>query len=145
MHARLSEQHPDTQQAPMVAGPRPLLTFRYDPVAKIIRIAGVGICTVDDIDVHFAELALLIERVRAQNGEVLALVDMARAPVQSAEVAERIQHATGRLYRPGDRIALIVQSFLLKAQMRSVTWEGNTAIFVSPHAAETWLCALRAG
>ena len=145
MHARLSAQHPDVHQAPAATALRPLLSFRYDSVARIIRITGVGMWTVDYIDVHFAELALLIERVRAQHGEVLALVDLSRAPVQTPEVADRIHRATARLYGADDRIALIVQSFLLKAQMKRVTWEANTAIFVSPHAAETWLCAHRAG
>ena len=142
MHARLSAHQPDAQPHAAI-GVRPLLSFRYDLVAKIIRITGVGMWTVDYIDVHFAELALLIERVRAQHGEVLALVDLSRAPVQPAEVAARIHDATKRLYRANDRVALIVQSFLLKAQMKRVTWEENTAIFVSPHAAETWLCAHR--
>jgi len=144
MHARLSADHPEACQAPLAIGHHPTLSFRYDPVAKIIRITGVGAWSVDYVDVHFAELAVLIDRVRGQHGEVLALVDLSRAPVQSDKVAERIHRATAQLYTPRDRIALIVQSFLLKAQMKRATWQANTAIFVSPHAAETWLCAHRA-
>ncbi|HSI18012.1 MAG TPA: hypothetical protein VK980_09595 [Sphingomonas sp.] len=143
MHARLSADDPAGCQSPTAIGERPTLGFRYDPVAKIIRVTGVGAWTVDYVDVHFAELAVLIDRVRAQNGEVLALIDLSRAPVQSDEVAERIHSATARLYTARDRIALIVQSFLLKAQMKRATWQANTAIFVSPNAAETWLCAHR--
>jgi hypothetical protein len=143
MHARLSADHPDACQAPLEIGQRPTLSSRYDPVAKIIRITGIGAWTVDYVDVHFAELAVLIDRVRSQHGEVLALVDLSRAPVQSDEVAARIHSATARLYTARDRIALIVQSFLLKAQMKRATWQANAAIFVSPNAAETWLCAHR--
>ncbi len=145
MHAGLSAQQAPAYQPPIAIGVRPSLTFRYDHVARIIRITGVGMWTVDYIDVHFAELALLIDRVRARNGEVLALVDLSRAPVQSAEVAKRMHAAIGRLYGPGDRIALTVQSCLLKAQMKQVSWKENTAIFVSANAAETWLCAHRQG
>ncbi len=145
MHARLSTDDADACRSPMAIGQRPTLSFRYDPVAKIIRITGIGAWTLDYVDVHFAELAVLIDRVRDQNGEVLALVDLSRAPVQSDEVAERINRATAQLYGARDRIALIVQSFLLKAQMKRAAWKSNTAIFVSANAAETWLCAHRAG
>jgi len=145
MHARLSADDPGGGQPPIAIGQHPTLSFRYDPVAKIIRITGIGAWTVDYVDVHFAELAVLIERVREQNGEVLALVDLSRAPAQSDEVAERINRATAQLYHARDRIALIVQSFLLKAQMKRAAWHSNTAIFVSANAAETWLCAHRAG
>lgn len=143
MHAMLPTDCPGAPQVSTTGELRPLLSFSYDVAAKIIRITGVGKWTVDYVDVHFAELAVLIDRVRQQNGEVLALVDLSRAPVQSAEVAARIHEATGRLYGPGDRIAMIVPSFLLKAQMKSVTWKDNAAIFVSPFAAMTWLCAHR--
>jgi hypothetical protein len=145
MHARLSPDDRDAHQADTAIALRPMLSFRYDLAAKIIRITGAGMWTIDYVDVHFAELAVLIDRVRTQNGEVLALVDLSRALVQTAEVAERIHRATARLYGAGDRVALVVQSFLLKAQMKRVTWKENTAIFVSPHAAETWLGAHRAG
>ncbi len=145
MHARLSTDDPEGCQSPIAIGQRPTLSFRYDPVAKIIRITGIGAWTVDYVDVHFAELAVLIDRVREQNGEVLALVDLSRAPVQSDEVAERINRATAQLYGARDRIALIVQSFLLKTQMKRAAWKSNTAIFVSANAAETWLCAHRTG
>ncbi len=145
MHARLSTDDPGACEAPIAIGQRPTLSFRDDPVAKIIGITGVGAWTVDYVDVHFAELAVLIGRVREQNGEVLALVDFSRTPAQSDEVAERIHAATAQLYTGRDRVALIVQSFLLKAQMKRAAWQANTAIFVSANAAETWLCAHRAG
>ncbi|MFA5964097.1 MAG: hypothetical protein WC804_08780 [Sphingomonas sp.] len=143
MHAMLPTDHPGADRASTATELRPLLSFSYDAAAKIIRITGVGKWTVDYVDVHFAELAVLIDRVRAQHGAVLALVDLSRAPVQSAEVAERIHQATGQLYGPEDRVAMVVQSFLLKAQMKRAAWKANAAIFVSPFAAMTWLCAHR--
>jgi hypothetical protein len=45
-----------------------------------------------------------------------------------------------RLYRAGDRIALIVESSLLKMQLRRTLVEFQN-IFVSPNAAETWVTA----
>lgn len=143
MHARLSTDSLEIYQVPVAIGQRPTLSFRFDAVARIIRVTGIGAWTPDYTDAHFAELADMIDRVRGQVGEVLALVDLSRAPVQSAEVAARINLATRQLYGGRDRVALVVQSFLLKAQMKRATWKSNTAIFVSAHAAETWLRAHR--
>jgi len=144
MHARLPAHHPPAlADAPI--GQRPQLAFRYDLATRIIRVTGTETWTLDDIDVHFAELAVLIDRVRAQNGVVSALVDLSRAPAQSPEVVARIHHATGRLYRPADRVALVVPSFPLKAELERLAWHDNTAIFVAAPAAESWLSATPSG
>jgi hypothetical protein len=141
MNARLPEPGADATHAAMVAPPS--LTIHYDDAAKIIRVVGCGMWTVEYIDAHFAALGQLARRIRAQDGAVFVLVDLSRAPVQTAEVAKHIHAGTERLFGAADRIALIVQSSLVKSQMKRVSWSENTAVFVSPDAAETWLFAHR--
>ncbi len=69
------------------------------------------------------------------------LVDLRKSPVQSVETAGRIKAATSRIYKPGDRIAIVVQSSLVKTQMRQVVDVTTVELFISIDAAEMWLLA----
>jgi hypothetical protein len=107
----------------------------------IIRVVGRGFWTEDYVDAHFVELGRLVERVRAIGGDILALVDLSEAPVQSPGVVARITAQTGRIYRPADRIAIVVRSSLVKMQIKRAVALPNLEAFLSLNAALTWLTA----
>jgi hypothetical protein len=115
----------------------------YDEQVGIVRIVGRGFWTEAMIDSHFGELGRLVERVRGRGDDILALVDLGGAPVQRPGVAARITAHTRRIYRPEDRIAIVVGSSLVKMQIKRAVEGLNLEAFLSPDAALTWLTAHR--
>lgn len=107
----------------------------------IVKLHGSGVWSLDYLNQHFRELDAVIAQARRRNPNVLVLVDLRDAPVQSPEVAECINANTRRVYRNHDRIAIVVQSSLVKLQMKRVVDCAHVQIFISVAAAYTWLTA----
>ena len=62
--------------------------------------------------------------------------------LQDMNTAERIGHATTNLYTDHERVALIVESSTLRAQLKTAISVENMAYFLSPTAARIWLNAM---
>lgn len=114
---------------------------KWDEQAGLIRVRGEGLYSLSQVEEHFRTLGATIAHIRASHGRVRVLVDIRDGVVQSAEVAQAVSRWQGRLYSPGDRVALIVKSALHKMQMRRVVNLQITEMFVSETAARTWLKA----
>lgn len=128
-----------------------MFEFSQDDEARIVRVVVGDFWTVEearDFANHYRENVRI---ARAQWGVVRMLVDARASPVQATEVAQEYVglHRTA-MTDPRDRVAVIVATSLVKMQTRRVLTEemseatdaGN--VFVSPEAAETWLCADKA-
>ena len=118
-----------------------LYEIRHDHALEIIRVGGIGIQRVEDADRYLAELGRTVAAMRARIGVVRLLADLRNSPVRSQPVAERIRLGNLSLYRPGDRVALLVESSLMKMQLRRNLVPEYQNIFMSVNAAETWLTA----
>jgi hypothetical protein len=125
----------------VVAQEKGLYAIRYDAEREIIRIARLGVQNVDDVERYLKELSRVVCEMRARCGRVRLLADLRYSPVRTSAVAERIRVANLALYRPGDRVALLVESSLLKMQLRRNLVPDYQNIFLSPTAAEIWLAA----
>lgn len=112
-----------------------------DDRLKILRINRVGVQQRADVDRYLAVLGDVVRDARLRFGRVRVLADLRNSPIRTQEAAERMRVGNLALYRIGDRVALIVESSLLKMQLRRTLIEYQN-IFLSPHAAETWLTAL---
>lgn len=112
-----------------------------DDRLKILRISQVTVQTVPEVDHYLAVLGEVVRDVRLRFGRVRVLADLRNSPVRTQEAAERMRLGNLALYRSGDRVALIVESSLLKMQLRRTLIEYQN-IFLSPNAAETWLTAM---
>ena len=112
-----------------------------DDRLKILRINRVGVQQLADVDRYLAVLGDIVRDARLRFGRVRVLADLRNAPIRTQEAAERMRMGNLALYRTGDRVALIVESSLLKMQLRRTLVEYQN-IFLSPNAAETWLTAL---
>jgi len=118
-----------------------LFEIRHDEDLEIIRVSGVGVQRVEDVDRYLAELGRSIAAMRARRGPIRLLADLRHSPVRSQPVAERLRLGNLTLYRAGDRVALLVESSLMKMQLRRNLVPEYQAIFMSANAAETWLTA----
>lgn len=112
-----------------------------DDRLKILRISQVAVQTREEVDQYLAVLGEIVRDARLRFGRVRVLADLRNAPLRTQEAAERMRMGNLALYRTGDRVALIVESSLLKMQLRRTLVEYQN-IFLSPNAAETWLTAL---
>lgn len=106
----------------------------------LIRISCTGLRLGEEVDRYLAVLEPIVTDMRACYGRVRVLADLRNAPIRTQEAVDRMRAGNLRLYRAGDRIALIVESSLLKMQLRRTLVEYQN-IFVSPNAAETWVTA----
>jgi hypothetical protein len=129
------------QEKVMTASPSGELVIEVDPVGGLVRVTGRGFWTRIYAEQHFSRLDMVLRGIRMAGLKVRVLVDLREAVVQPADTAERISRATGELYRPEDRIAIVVGSSLAKMQMRRTVRAANHDFFVSPSAAELWLNA----
>ncbi|WP_447724092.1 hypothetical protein [Sphingomonas koreensis] len=118
-----------------------LYEIARDDQLKILRITRVAVQQLADVDRYLAVLGDVVRDARLRFGRVRVLADLRNSPIRTQEAAERMRVGNLVLYRAGDRVALIVESSLLKMQLRRTLVEYQN-IFLSPHAAETWLTAL---
>ena len=125
----------------VVAAEPGLYEIVRDDRLKILRISSVAVQHIDEVDRYLRVIGDIVRDARLRFGRVRVLADLRNSPVRTQEAAERLRMGNLALYRSGDRVALIVESSLLKMQLRRTLVEYQN-IFLSPHAAETWLTAL---
>lgn len=125
----------------VVASEPGLYEIVRDDRVRILRINSVAVQQLADVDRYLAILGDVVRDARLRFGKVRVLADLRNSPIRTQEAAERMRTGNLALYRDGDRVALIVESSLLKMQLRRTLVEYQN-IFLSPSAAETWLTAL---
>lgn len=122
---------------------RGTLSTAYDAAADIIRIKAEGLWEVGQIE-HCFETLAYIRDSDWRDAHLRVLVDRRDTVVQSARTADRLQKLTETFYRPGDRVAVIVDNSLLKMQLKSVLDSTSHSLFISESAALLWLNAGKA-
>lgn len=125
----------------VVASEPGLYEIIRDERVRILRINRIGVQQLADVDRYLKALGDVVRDARLRFGRVRVLADLRNSPVRTQEAAERMRLGNLALYRSGDRVALIVESSLLKMQLRRTLVEYQN-IFLSPSAAQTWLTAL---
>lgn len=116
--------------------------FEYCADAGILEVRVRGLWTAETVASYTAALRRQAAAARAHAGRLKLLVNATNAPVQPDEAAQRLNLLREILSEPGDRVAVLVASNLVKAQSRTIIEDWTNAnIFVSDNAARTWLCA----
>ncbi|MBV9843275.1 MAG: hypothetical protein JOY99_17360 [Sphingomonadaceae bacterium] len=119
--------------------------IHWDEARAAVRIETFGIWSVDDFNEFYPLVRAAYDKSRARLGYALVLVDGTKAHVQTSELIQYMQAQGQIISKPGDRVAVIVSSSLLKLQMKRVTEAVDTVqYFLSPSAADTWLNAYSA-
>jgi hypothetical protein len=118
-----------------------LYKFRWDDRAELIRGEARGCWSPDETDSYLADLRNFVVASRSLIGKVRVLLDRRDVTVQSPEVAERLANANRAIFMGEDRIALVVDSSLMKVSLRKRMPHAGTKAFLSIDAAETWLRA----
>ena len=111
------------------AGPAPFVT-RYDRVAKLVVITCFGFWTEEDIERHFHDLGDKIAQARRDRPNVHA---------GDPGVMANLRQKVSRHYIQGDKVALVLQSVLLKLQMKRSVAIYEIDYFDDLSAAKQWL------
>jgi hypothetical protein len=119
---------------------RPAYLIREDDLSGVIRMKVEGFFDLATLDRHFAENAQVVSRWRSAGRAVRVYIDAVDLKPHSPEGQARVQQATAQIYQAGDRVAVRVQSSLVKMQMRRALAQGDVIdFFLSEAAALTWL------
>ena len=116
--------------------------FNFDQDGGILEVRARGVWTPETVMRYRSDLAVEAVAARAQAGRLKLLFNAVEFSVQPQDAAEKIQLVERVAIEPGDSVAVLLASSLLKLQARRV-FEGwsNLDLFVSENAARTWLQA----
>lgn len=128
----LSGLHTDVQAYEMPA-------YRIGIDEGIIVVEVLRFWCVEDTRRYWGDIAWLLPASRERRGGGRVLIDRRGAPIQSAEVVSELQRGFREIYRPQDRIAVVVASSLQKIQSRRLYDERQTKTFLSYDAANLWI------
>jgi hypothetical protein len=121
--------------------PAGVQAFTVDRHKGLIRSWASGLWSMRLMRSFFAAYEAEIAALRDAGLPLRVIGDVRDSVVQSTEVAQFILERVSALYRPGDRVALIVATSMLKAQLRAVLPAGIHEYFLSGDAAEKWAMA----
>lgn len=119
----------------------PHFEISLDDTMGIVRTGALTFQSAAEVDHYVGVLAKFLETARHRYGRALVLADLCEAPVRSQEAVDRLRSYNQSLYRKHERVALLVESSLLKLQLRRNLVPDLQNIFMSRNAAETWLQA----
>lgn len=138
-HQRPADHGADAR--PVLAPGR--LQAAYDPATGIVGVSGHGAWSEAVVRHHFAELARLLQSIRARGEPVLVLVDLRAAEHQAPHIAALVEQLASTTHAPDDRVAIMASSSLVKLQMKRAAAQSQREFFLSMNAALTWLTAWR--
>jgi hypothetical protein len=111
----------------------------YDEKLGIIRSVVDGMQTYEDGQDYIAALAKHVAIAKAHGGRVLHLVDARTAAVQPISTSGMYNSARGKV--EVDKVAVILQSTLLKMQLQRLYGAMPVRPFDNPEEAIAWLLA----
>jgi hypothetical protein len=118
----------------------PAHSIAEDPRKGVIRIHVEGFFDLPTLRCHFAENAAVVARWRLSGRPVRVLIDAIGLMPHTPEGQACVQASTARIYRSGDRVAVLVASVLIKMQMRRALEQGDLLdFFTDEREALGWL------
>lgn len=117
-----------------------MIELTVNSTTGIIKTVGTGTWDAEEVDEHYRRIEFIIADFRTHGKPIRMFADVSNADIQSPEIEAKVNAHSMRLYQPGDRIALVVKSSILKAHVREAAAQ-EMALFCSHNAAETWLLA----
>jgi hypothetical protein len=121
------------------SGPAGYQSFTVDWASGVIRGRGEGFWSMKQTTDHFRRWVDCVRTIQSTRLRVRIVADLRRSQTQSREVADFLRQALEGIYRPKDRIAMVVSNSLVKMQMRRLLASDIREYFLSPAEAEAWL------
>ncbi len=113
---------------------------RYDADAAIVRCCLRGLLTMELLAEYEKTLRREMMAARRDAPRVLLLFDSGDSIVQPGPIVERLRELGESVRNPGDRLAVVVGSTLLKMQAeRAIHGRADEQVFRTVAEAEAWL------
>lgn len=131
----------------MIAKMNPVMTtpaysIEEDELGRVVRMTVEGFYDRATLVRHFKDNEEFVLRWRAACRPIRVLIDANNLLPHTPENQAVVMQSFERIYRTGDRVAIIVQSSLVKMQMRRTHTYGDViGFFCSKAAALQWLLA----
>ena len=114
-----------------------------DNETRTVRVTGGGIWRRADADRYFEQQRYIVDEARRRFGALRVSFDVRGWIVENPDSALQFQGMNAEIYRPEDRLVALVSCSALKPHPRTALGPGSQ-VFISDHAAETWLQAFAA-
>ena len=124
--------------SPGIERPPGVLSLRRCDDRGIISIWGWGTWSPDYAERHYGELARHVDETRTAGLPVRILFNLQKSAALPDTVARMCTMADA-IFVPGDRLALVVESSTVKAQLRQMLDRIGINLFISETAAVMWL------
>ena len=118
-------------------------TFSIDRFARLCRIVGTGMWTVEDACQHFADIEIALRPLREAGRPIAFLIDMRGASVQSRETALAMGEGATRMHRETDIVAVVTRSVLHAMQVKVHSKLRCLETFQCMEEAESWMAEQR--
>lgn len=112
-----------------------------DPATGIIHVDASIFLAPEDLDLILDRLAHLVNIAHAKRERALVMVSFGTSGAKMGDTVERVRQRSASIYAPDDRLAIVLQSSLLKLQIGRVERIAETRIFASLAEAEAWLAS----
>ncbi|MDO6413259.1 hypothetical protein Q4F19_02590 [Sphingomonas sp. BIUV-7] len=120
----------------------PTYAIHEEEHERVVRMVVAGFFDRETLLRHFADNAEFVTRRRAAGRPIRVLIDALKLQPHTVENQAIVMQSFEQIYRPDDRVAITVESSLVKMQMRRTHSFGEIiGFFVSETAAMTWLLA----
>ncbi|MBO9574809.1 MAG: STAS/SEC14 domain-containing protein [Sphingobium sp.] len=116
-----------------------MFNFAFEPDNGILTVKVVGNWTLPEVDRYAREAGPQFSDARKRTGHLRLLIDLLDTVVLSQAIIEPLGKAGMQYSKPDDRVALVVNSTLMKMQMRRMIGNAPTPIFLSLTEATDWL------
>jgi hypothetical protein len=116
-----------------------MYAFSFEQRSGILRVKVTGSWTLPDVARYASEAGLQFEKARGLAGRLRLLVDLARTDILSQDVIDPLAKAGMQYSQPTDKVAIVVQSMLMKLQMKRMIGDAPSPIFLSEAEAASWL------
>ncbi len=118
----------------------PKHSVHEDAQSGVVRVAVSGFFDIPTLEVHFAQLRIIVRRLRSQSRPIRTLVDAVHMLPHAPPAQKYVESQNAAIYRDGDKLAVLVSSSLVKMQMRrAFTDKALMEFFISERAALLWL------
>lgn len=121
---------------------RPEYWIAEDSIGGIIRMMVKGFFDIPTLARHFDENRVMVDRWRSDARPIRVYIDAVDLKPHSPEGQALVQQSTASIYLPGDRVAVCVESSLVRMQMRRALRQGDVIdFFTTEFSALHWLNA----
>jgi hypothetical protein len=127
---------PSKLTAPSMVGKSSIIT-KID--GEIVTVVIEGFSSTEDFEAHFASLRMTFAKFRRCGLPVRMMVDLRAAAVISPDALAEVAAFHNTIFGPADRMAMVVQSELIRMQLRRAIDPKSSSAFGSLCDAIAWL------